>query len=43
MADLLFHRITKEDITELKKIVEDEPPATQFHLFNVEHEIAFLG
>ncbi|MEI7735615.1 MAG: FCD domain-containing protein [Ferruginibacter sp.] len=43
MADLLFHRITKEDIAELKKIVEDEPPATQFHLFNVEHEIAFHG
>lgn len=43
MADLLFHRITKEDIAQLKKIVEDEPPATQFHLFNVEHEIAFHG
>lgn len=43
MADLLFHRITKTDITELKKIVENEPPATQYHLFNVEHEIAFHG
>ena len=43
MADLLFHRITKEDITELRNIVSNEPPATQYHLFNVEHEIAFHG
>jgi DNA-binding FadR family transcriptional regulator len=43
MADLLFHRITKEDIKELYSIVGDEPPATQYHLFNVEHEIAFHG
>lgn len=43
MADLLFHRITKENITELKNIVANEPPATQYHLFNVEHEIAFHG
>jgi GntR family transcriptional repressor for pyruvate dehydrogenase complex len=43
MADLLFHRITKEDIAELKSIVESEPPATQYHLFNIEHEIAFHG
>lgn len=43
MADLLFHRITPEDIAELRKIVSNEPPATQYHLFNVEHEIAFHG
>ncbi len=43
MADLLFNRITKKDIEDLKHIVENEPPATQFHLFNVEHEIAFHG
>lgn len=43
MADLLFHRITKENIEELKSIVQTEPPATQYHLFNVEHEIAFHG
>jgi GntR family transcriptional regulator, transcriptional repressor for pyruvate dehydrogenase complex len=43
MADLLFHRITKEDINELREIVHNEPPATQYHLFNVEHEIAFHG
>ncbi len=43
MADLLYYRITKQDIIELKKIVEDEPPAAQYHLFNVEHEIDFHG
>lgn len=43
MADLLFFRITKEEIAELKKIVSNEPPATQYHLFNIEHEIAFHG
>ncbi|HEX7691586.1 MAG TPA: FadR/GntR family transcriptional regulator [Sediminibacterium sp.] len=43
MADLLFHRITPDDISELKRIVSNEPPATQFHLFNIEHEIAFHG
>lgn len=43
MADLLFNRITQKDIEDLKHIVENEPPATQFHLFNVEHEIAFHG
>lgn len=43
MADLLFHRITKEQITDLRRIVSDEPPATQYHLFNIEHEIAFHG
>lgn len=43
MADLLFHRITKEDIEVLKEIVSNEPPVTQYHLFNIEHEIAFHG
>lgn len=43
MADLIFHRIKKEDIEDLKKIVASEPPATQYHLFNIEHEIAFHG
>jgi DNA-binding FadR family transcriptional regulator len=41
MADLLFHRATKEDIKELRQIVADEPPATQYHLFNIDHEVAF--
>lgn len=43
MADLIYQRIKKEDIDELKKIVSNEPPATQYHLFNIEHEIAFHG
>jgi GntR family transcriptional regulator, transcriptional repressor for pyruvate dehydrogenase complex len=43
MADLIFQRITKEDIIALHEIVDDEPPATQYHLFNIEHEIAFHG
>jgi len=43
MADLLYRRITKEDIEQLKQIVSNEPPATQYHLFNIEHEIAFHG
>ncbi|MES2645851.1 MAG: FCD domain-containing protein [Bacteroidota bacterium] len=43
MGDLLFHRITKKDIEELKEIVGNEPPAAQYHLFNIEHEIAFHG
>ncbi len=43
MADFLFHRITKKDIEELRKIVANEPPATQYHLFNISHEIAFHG
>lgn len=43
MADLIFQRITKEDIEVLKQIVSNEPPATQYHLFNIEHEIAFHG
>ena len=43
MADLLYHRITKEDIGQLHDIVSNEPPAAQYHLFNIEHEIAFHG
>jgi DNA-binding FadR family transcriptional regulator len=43
MADLLFFRVTKEDIAELREIVSNEPPATEYHLFNIEHEIAFHG
>ncbi len=43
MADILFHRITKEDIAVLYEIVNDEPPATQNHLFNIDHEVAFHG
>lgn len=43
MADLLFHRISKEDIIALNAIVDQEPPATQNHIFNTDHEIAFHG
>lgn len=43
MADFLFHRITKADIQELREIVKNEPPSTQHHLFNIEHEINFHG
>ncbi|WP_290791013.1 FadR/GntR family transcriptional regulator [Flavihumibacter sp. UBA7668] len=43
MADFIFQRITPADIQELKKIVSNEPDATQDYLFNIEHEIAFHG
>ena len=43
MADLLFQHVTKEDIRELRAIVANEPPQAQYHLFNIEHEIAFHG
>lgn len=43
MADLLFFRVTKKDIAELKEIVGNEPPVAKYHLFNIEHEIAFHG
>lgn len=41
MADLLFRRISSDDIVDLRKIVADEPPAAQHHLFNIDHEVAF--
>lgn len=43
MADFLFQRIKKEDLDELKEIVSKEPPVTDYHLFNIDHEIAFHG
>ena len=43
MADFLFQRITNEDIEELKEIVSNEPPVTDSHLFNIDHEVAFHG
>lgn len=43
MGDLIFQRLKKDDIAELKEIVRNEPPTTQYHLFNIEHEIAFHG
>jgi GntR family transcriptional repressor for pyruvate dehydrogenase complex len=43
MADLLFLRITPEDIQELKVIVANEPDTAKDHLFNIDHEIIFHG
>ncbi len=43
MADLIFRRITKKDIEEPREIVSNEPPVTKYHLFNIDHEIAFHG
>lgn len=43
MADFLFKRIRMKDIDELRRIVSNEPPVTKYHLFNIEHEIAFHG
>ncbi|SFH00597.1 FadR/GntR family transcriptional regulator [Pedobacter insulae] len=43
MADFIFQHITQPDIEELKAIVGNEPNATQNHLFNIDHEIAFHG
>ena len=43
MADLIFERITKEDIEELKEIVKDEPPVSDEYIFDIAHEIEFHG
>jgi GntR family transcriptional regulator, transcriptional repressor for pyruvate dehydrogenase complex len=43
MADFIFHRIKPSDIEELRSIVAKEPAATEQHLFNTEHEVAFHG
>jgi DNA-binding FadR family transcriptional regulator len=43
MADFIYQRITPEDIAELREIVANEPPVTEHHLFNIDHEIAFHG
>lgn len=43
MADFIFHRLTKADLDELNEIVSKEPPVTDYHLFNIKHEIAFHG
>lgn len=43
MADLLFHRIRKEDIDALREIVREEPADAEDRLFNVQHEIDFHG
>jgi len=43
MADFIIERATKKDIAELREIVADEPPASQKHLFQIDHEIKFHG
>lgn len=43
MADFLFKRMTKEDLADLRRIVQNEPPMSENHLFNINHEIAFHG
>lgn len=43
MAEFIFHRVTKEDIVELRKIVENEPVSTEEYLFDSKHEIEFHG
>lgn len=43
MADFIIQRVTPEDIKELKRIVASEPPKSQAHLFQIEHEIEFHG
>lgn len=43
MADLLFHRIRREDIEALREIVREEPADAEDRLFNVQHEIDFHG
>lgn len=43
MADFIFQRITPDDLQQLKDIVSQEPPETEHHLFNIEHEIQFHG
>lgn len=43
MADFLFQRVTPEDIAALREIVNKEPDVTDYHLFNISHEIAFHG
>jgi GntR family transcriptional repressor for pyruvate dehydrogenase complex len=43
MADLLFHRVGRDDIAALRQIVRSEPPDAEDRLFNVQHEIDFHG
>src|SRR5699024_1963704 len=38
MADLIFHRVKPEDITELRKIVKDEPKDTESFIFEIDQE-----
>ncbi|WP_270088049.1 FadR/GntR family transcriptional regulator [Sphingobacterium sp. SYP-B4668] len=43
MADLLFDKITDQDIEDLEKIVANEPANPDATLFNIEDEVLFHG
>lgn len=43
MADLLFYRVTPDDIKELSDVVKLEPSKSSDYLFDISHEIAFHG
>jgi len=43
MADLLFQRVTPQDIKELKEIVKNEPDTSKDMIFNIDYEIIFHG
>lgn len=44
MADVIFNKITKEDIAELKQMVEGQPAMVDANtLFEVDHEVNFHG
>lgn len=43
MADLLFSRISKEDIAELEELVADEPEEEDRSIFDSEFEVRFHG
>ena len=41
MADFLFQRTTKEDLLELRILVDSEPEHVKDYLFEIDHEIKF--
>ena len=43
MADLLFERISQNDLNELYEIVASEPPQTEGMLFDSSQEVRFHG
>ncbi len=43
MADFIMERVQPEDILELRKIVVNEPVASENVVFEINHEIAFHG
>lgn len=43
MADLLFRKVTQKDISDLKKIVKNEPEDSKCQMFNADYEIRFHG